>query len=91
MSFRLLATVIALSSLTACFASSKARDKVLQTASFEHRCPVDKVRVVQENDEIWAYVLDVCGQQRLYRDMGNEKEFQFVDVTDKTANAPAAR
>ena len=89
MSLRPLATVIAILVLTACTASSNARQKVLQTASFEHRCPIDKISIVQENDKIWAYVLDVCGQQRLYRDMG-EKQFQFVDVTDKTATEPVA-
>lgn len=71
-------------------AGTHARDTVVQTAAFEHKCAVDKVRIVEENTEIYAYVLDVCGVERRYRDMGNEKEFQFVEVTERPAGTPTA-
>lgn len=69
-------------------AGSSARKKVVQTAAFEHNCAVERVRIVQENSDIYAYVLDVCGTERRYRDMGNEKEFQFVEVTARPAGPP---
>jgi hypothetical protein len=67
-----------------------ARNKVVQTAAFEHKCAVERVRIVQENTDIVAYVLDVCGTERRYRDMGNEKQLQFVEVTEPPSVAPNA-
>ena len=58
--------------------------RVVKQASFDHDCPPEKIHVLSEDTSIWAYKLDVCGQNRKYRDLGNEKEFQFVDVTDGT-------
>jgi hypothetical protein len=63
-------------------ASAKARSKLLSTAAFDHGCPKEQVSVVNEDTDIWAYEVDVCGKRRKYRDFGNDKEWQFVDVTD---------
>ncbi len=79
--------VIALFSLTAC-AAAIAKSRVVTQASFDHDCPEEKVTIVSENTDIWAYKLDVCGKPRKYRDLGNSQEWQFVDVTDG-ASAPA--
>lgn len=80
--------------LVAGCAANMARSKVLSTASFDSGCPKEKINVVSENKDIWAYELDVCGERRKYRDFGNEKEFQFVDVTNGvpgTVTAPESR
>lgn len=69
--------------LTAC-ATTKARNKLLNQVSFDHNCNIDTIKIVSENTEIWGYIVDACGKQRKYRDMGNSKFWQFVDVTDGT-------
>ena len=63
-------------------ASATARKLVLRQASFDHDCPAERVTVTQEDTTIWAYRLNVCGKDRKYRNFGNAKWFQFVDVTD---------
>lgn len=62
-----------------------ARGKAVKTAAFDHNCPEESVKVISEDTDIWAYKLDVCGKSRKYRDRGNAKEWQFVDVTDDPA------
>lgn len=56
--------------------------RAIRTASFDHDCPEEQIKVVAEDSSIHAYVLDVCGQERKYIDRGNTDEFQFVDVTN---------
>lgn len=68
-----------LSGLTGCVS---AQGRMIKQASFDHDCPPDKVEVLSEDTSIWAYKVNVCGKTRKYRDLGNENEFQFVDVTD---------
>ena len=83
--FAVLALVL---SLCACV-SGRARSMVVQQASFDHRCPHDDIVVLEENTDIWTYRLNVCGQEKMYRDRGGDKTFQFVDVTtDRTAAPP---
>jgi hypothetical protein len=55
--------------------------------AFEHKCPEAQIKVIREDADIWAYELDVCGERRLYRDIGAEG-FYFVDVTEKPAEGP---
>jgi hypothetical protein len=69
-------------------ASMIARSKVRKQAAFDHDCPAERVKIAKEDTSIWAYRLNVCGKERKYRDLGNEREFQFVDVTD---GVPAIR
>lgn len=66
-----------------------AQDRVVKQASFDHDCPSERIQVVSEDTSIWSYKLNVCGKDRKYRDLGNEKEFQFVDVTDGVKAPPA--
>jgi hypothetical protein len=68
-----------LSALTGCVSG---QDRMIKQASFDHDCPPDKIEVLSEDTSIWSYNVNVCGKTRKYRDLGNEKEFQFVDVTD---------
>ena len=67
--------------ITGC-ASQVARSKVRDQASFDHDCPREQIQVVDEDTNIYGYRLNVCGKPRKYRDFGNSKEWQFVDVTD---------
>lgn len=79
--------------LVALFLASCAahvRSQVVKQAAFDHDCPQSKIVVVQEDTSIFAYKLDVCGRRRKYRDFGNEKQFQFVDVTDGVPAVPGS-
>lgn len=67
--------------LTSCAIAQK---KLVSTASFDHDCPPEKIKILKKAPDVFAYDVDVCGKKRKYRDFGNEKEFQFVDVTDGT-------
>jgi hypothetical protein len=64
--------------------------RVIRTASFDHDCPEEQIKVLAEDESIYAYVLDVCGQERKYIDRGNTKEFQFVDVTNSPRSSSQA-
>jgi len=50
------------------------KEKLVQTASFDHDCPQEKVRLVNEQDDGMAatgrYVLDVCGEKKKYKRAG---------------------
>jgi hypothetical protein len=83
---RRLGLVLSLTVLLAGCASAVARGKVLKQASFDHNCPKERIRVVDEDTDIWAYRLDVCGSPKKYRVFGN---FQFVDVTDGPPKVPS--
>ena len=54
---------------------------VAKTAAFDHNCPLEKVHVIKRAEGLLAYEVDVCGQRRKYRDLG-EQRIVFVDVTD---------
>jgi hypothetical protein len=45
------------------------------------------MEVLEENKDIWACRLSVCGVEKKYRDRG-AGSFQFVDVTSDPAAAP---
>ncbi|HET6584166.1 MAG TPA: hypothetical protein VFG69_11975 [Nannocystaceae bacterium] len=69
--------VLGLSSLaqTGCAAMGfrSSDKKLVQQASFDHKCPVEKVRVVQKMEGGMgdaSFVVDVCGTERRYKRMG---------------------
>ena len=69
------------------------RAEVANQASFDHRCPVEAVRVLRDNGDRMArsVELDVCGRIRMYRDIG-ENRFMWQDMTEAqggTAPAPS--
>lgn len=60
---------------------------VVRQASFDHQCPEERVSVVRDDRHgmTRAVVLDVCGRQRMYRDVGEsqtEPVYMWQDVTD---------
>lgn len=58
-------------------------DGLRNAAAVEHNCPVDRVEVLSDDGNGMARTvqLDVCGQQRVYRDMGGARAVVWVDVT----------
>lgn len=50
------------------------QEKLVKTASFDHGCPPEKVKLVTEDDDgmvaTGRYVLDVCGTQKKYKRAG---------------------
>jgi len=54
--------------LGGCF-GSMIQGQAMQTASVDHQCPAERVRVVSDATvgPDYAYWLDVCGQRRFYR------------------------
>lgn len=54
--------------------ASLDKEKLVQTAAFDHGCPEEKVRLVTEDDDGMAatgrYVLDVCGKEKRYKRAG---------------------
>lgn len=54
--------------------ASTDRGKLVSTASFDHRCPEQKISVVSEKDNGMAgtgqYELDVCGTVKRYKRAG---------------------
>jgi hypothetical protein len=64
------------------------RDRAVKTAASEHRCPRRQVTVrdVVAEDRMhseFAYWLDVCGKERLYR-LDATTGDRFVDQTTST-------
>src|SRR5882757_10053185 len=63
------------------------REEVIWQASFDHRCPPERVKVLQEVTRslryIWGYHLDVCGKERRYR-LVNHDSLTFLDVTPRS-------
>jgi hypothetical protein len=48
-------------------------DKLLKTASFDHDCPREKVRVINSQEDglgAASFKLDVCGTPKRYKRMG---------------------
>lgn len=50
------------------------RGKLVKTASFDHDCPAEKVKIVSEDDQGMSgtgqYALDVCGKPMKYKRAG---------------------
>jgi hypothetical protein len=59
----------------------------MKQASFDHRCPPERVKVLEEVKEgvyvPWAYRLDVCGKERRYR-RADDDSSTFLDVTPRS-------
>jgi len=74
--------------LTGCY---NWRAGVSDTASLQHQCPAPNVRVVNDNGDEYARVveLDVCGERRVYQDLGGSQGYAWVDQTPRQA-APSA-
>lgn len=56
--------------------------RVINQASFDHKCPRERVVVLGESGDPMsrAVDLDVCGKERRYRDLTSS--LAFVDITD---------
>jgi hypothetical protein len=71
-----LVAACALSSLaTGCatMGFSSDKDQLVKTASFDHDCPREKVKVLAEQEEgigVASFKLDVCGKEKRYKRMG---------------------
>lgn len=84
--------VLVLSSvLTGCatlgFTSNQAN--LLKTASFDHNCPKEQIKVLAEQEEgigVASFRLDVCGTTRIYKRAGTS----FYDA-DKGSPMPGAQ
>lgn len=63
------------------------RAEVSRQASFDHSCPVERVRVIADNGDQMARAvrLDVCGRPRMYRDIGGTRMYLWQDVTEMTS------
>ncbi len=66
------------------------RAGVSNSASVQHGCPATNIRVVNDNGDPYARVveLDVCGQRRVYQDLGGARGYAWVDQTPQTRQAP---
>ncbi len=66
------------------------RAGVSNTASLQHQCPARNVRVVNDNGDGYARVveLDVCGERRVYQDLGGARGYAWVDQTPRAAEGP---
>lgn len=49
----------------------------------------DELPHIDPDKEIRCLSLDVCGVERRYRDLGDGKRYQFVEVTSQPATPPA--
>ena len=67
--------------LTGCYNWNSA---VRGQASFDHDCPEAQVRVLRDNGDGMARAvwLDVCGQRRIYRDIGGTTGYLWQDMTE---------
>lgn len=63
------------------------RREVARTAAFEHECTRERVRIVSDdgNPMARAVQLDVCGERRVYRDLGGRSAYVWVDTTTSLA------
>lgn len=88
-------TLIILTALLSMLASGcyNWRAGVTETASLQHSCPPEQIRVLGDNGDGYARVvqLDVCGQRRVYQDLGGARGFAWVDQTPVTVGAEAPR
>ena len=70
-----LAALLCAAAPVACMpGASLDKDQLVKTASFDHGCPPEKIRLVSEDDGgmngTGRYVVDVCGTQRRYKRAG---------------------
>lgn len=56
------------------------RTVAVQQASFDHRCPEEKISVLRTSDDRRSLELDVCGTSRRYQDLLRDG-LTWVDVT----------
>lgn len=68
------------------------RQGVSETASLQHDCPVSNIVVVADNGDGYARVvqLDVCGQRRVYQDLGGRSGYAWVDMTPEPTSGAEA-
>lgn len=70
------ALAVQITTLVGCAAmgASTDRTKLVSTASFDHRCPEERISIVREKDDgmggTGQYELDVCGTPRRYKRAG---------------------
>ncbi|MGK0250194.1 MAG: hypothetical protein ACI910_002963 [Oleispira sp.] len=81
----LLLIVLAATALGGC-ASMHAKNALISQVEFDHDCGKNQIKITSKSESIWAYRLTACGNKYKYRDFGNSKEFQFVDVTSGIPN-----
>ena len=50
-----------------------AEDDVVKTASVEHGCPVEKIKVIDKIEKMGnaTYNLEICGKQIVYKRIGS--------------------
>ena len=62
------------------------RAAVVQQASFDHSCPPQNVQIIADNGDNMARAVrvDVCGNERLYRDLGGTRMYLWQDTTEMT-------
>jgi len=67
------------------------RGAVVHTAGFEHHCPEERVRILGDDGDAMArsVQLDVCGEERLYRDVGGARAYVWVDYTEGLGDVSA--
>lgn len=69
-----LVTLAVTTSACAAMGAGTDRAKLVSTASFDHRCPQEKIAVVAEQDDGMSgtgrYELDVCGAKKRYKRVG---------------------
>lgn len=69
-----LVTMAAATTACAAMGASTDRTKLVTTASFDHRCPQEKIAIVTEQDDGMSgtgrYELDVCGAKKRYKRAG---------------------
>jgi hypothetical protein len=72
--------------LGGCWLTYDWQDEVRRQASFDHQCPEHQVVILRDNDnsQARAVYLDVCGRQRLYRDIGGRDAYVWQDMTRMT-------
>jgi hypothetical protein len=61
------------SSLPAARAPAIDRVELVKSATFDHACPAEEIRVLHSEDEpsgTASFLLDVCGTQRTYKRVG---------------------
>jgi electron transfer flavoprotein alpha/beta subunit len=56
-----------------CIALGVSRGKLIQTASFDHDCPEEKIKVLKEMEDMGTgnYLLDICGKEAKYKRTGS--------------------
>jgi hypothetical protein len=72
--------------LCGCWLTYDWEGAVRSQASFDHNCPEERVVILRDNDNLQArsVYLDVCGNQRLYRDIGGSRAYIWQDMTSRT-------